>query len=143
EKFYAPQGEIEFKYLEGAVYSLLKCGECDLIFQREIPNDDLMERLYEHWIEPPKALLVALERGFPATYCSYAQEIMRIVAYLGKPPSSLHFLDFGMGWGQWAFMAKAFGCDAYGTELSRTRIDHARHRGIEVMTMREASDLRF
>jgi Methyltransferase domain len=143
EDFYAPQGGIEVDYLKGAVYSLLKCEECDLIFQRDILNDDLMERLYEHWIDPSKAMFRHLEGDFPELYCSDAQEIMRIIAYLGKPPFSLQFLDFGMGWSEWALMAKGFGCDAYGSELSRKRIDNANCKGVKVMTGKETPPLRF
>jgi SAM-dependent methyltransferase len=134
EHFYSPQGGIEFNYLEGAVYALLKCQKCDLIFQRDILNDDLMERLYEHWIDPSKAMLRHMEGDFPELYGAHVQEIMRIIAYFGRPPSSLQFLDFGMGWSGWALMAKGFGCEAYGAELSSKRIEYAKSKGLQVIT---------
>lgn len=44
EKFYSSQGMVEFEYLEGANYVLCDCNDCGLIFQKDIPNDSLMER---------------------------------------------------------------------------------------------------
>ena len=59
EDFYSPQGMVEFEYLEGASYVLCECNVCGLIFQRDIPNDSLMERLYERWIDPEKGIYSA------------------------------------------------------------------------------------
>ncbi|MCX7591386.1 MAG: class I SAM-dependent methyltransferase [Kiritimatiellae bacterium] len=50
---------------------------------------------------------------------------------MGRRPSRLSFLDFGMGWAEWALMARAFGCDAYGVEISEERIRHAEANGIK------------
>ena len=68
---------------------------------------------------------------------------MQFIAYFGGPPSSLSFFDFGMGWSRWALMAKAFGCDSYGTELSQARIEHARAGGITVLTWEQIPEHRF
>jgi SAM-dependent methyltransferase len=143
EGFYTPQGGVEFDYLHGAVYCLLQCGECGLIFQRDIPSDGLMERLYEHWIDPSKALSLALESDSLTSRCFNAQEIIQVIAYLNQKPCSLRFLDFGMGWGEWALMAKGFGCDVYGAELSKARIDHATSKGIKILTGKESPAPRF
>jgi SAM-dependent methyltransferase len=143
EAFYNPQGGVESAYLIGAVYSLYRCEVCGLIFQGEILNDALMERLYEHWIDPSTVLKYHLDTDFPDLYCAHAQEIMRIIAYYERPPSALRVLDFGMGWGEWALMAKGFGCDAYGSELSSTRIHYARSKGVKVLTRDEICALRF
>ncbi|WP_121357803.1 class I SAM-dependent methyltransferase [Flavisolibacter nicotianae] len=132
--FYSPQGGVEFAYLKDAVYRLCECTSCQAIFQQEIPNDTLLEKLYEEWLDPQLALLRHQKQDGLAYHRQHAEEIMQVIALLGKPPAQLHFLDFGMGWGQWALMAKAFGCTAYGTELSRERIAHARANGIHVIT---------
>ena len=67
----------------------------------------------------------------------------RIISFFGAVPSSLRFLDFGMGWGKWALMVKAFGCDSYGTELSKARIDHARSNGLAVITWQDIPQHQF
>jgi 2-polyprenyl-3-methyl-5-hydroxy-6-metoxy-1,4-benzoquinol methylase len=134
EEFYSSQGQIEFSYLEGAIYSLAECDTCQLIFQKQIPNDDLIAKLYEEWIDPETALIQYRKEDTLASHAAYAQEIMQILAYFNRAPSSLKFLDFGMGWGEWALMAKAFGCDSYGLDLSEERSEYARSNGIHVLT---------
>ncbi|MFC1559022.1 class I SAM-dependent methyltransferase [Gemmatimonadota bacterium] len=131
--FYSPQGGVEFEYLDGAVYALCECDGCGLIFQRDIPNETLMERLYEFWIDSKKVFSLHQKQDGLRYYSSYAQEIMQIISYFNAVPSSLCFFDYGMGWGNWALMAKAFGCESYGTELSKDRIEYALSNGIKVI----------
>jgi 2-polyprenyl-3-methyl-5-hydroxy-6-metoxy-1,4-benzoquinol methylase len=141
--FYSPQGAVEPQYLKGARYTLCECESCQAIFQKSIPNDFLMERLYEHWIDPARIMRVRREENRFELCCNAAQEVMQIVSFIGKNPSTLSFLDYGMGWGDWALMAKAFGCESYGTELSATRIEHARKNGIGILSFAELSSHRF
>lgn len=141
--FYSPQGMVEFNYLDEATYVLSECDVCGLIFQRDIPNDTLMERLYEHWIEPKIVFSQHQKQEGLSYYSCYAREIMQIISYFRKEPSSLCFFDFGMGWGKWALMAKAFGCDSYGTELSIGRMEYAKSNGIKVIKWDEIPQHRF
>lgn len=140
--FYTPQGMVESEYLDGALYVLCECQVCGLVFQRDVPGGILTERLYEHWIDPTKAVSEPQLQACLGYYSEYAQEIMQISAYIGAR-SSPRFLDFGMGWSQWALMAKAFGCDSYGTELSRERVAHAKANGIKVVEWEEIPQHRF
>ena len=141
--FYSRQGIVEFEYLVGATYALCKCAVCGMIFQRYIPNDDLMKRLYDHWIDPSKAFRQHQQQADLGYYSYFIQEIMQIIAYFQKNPSALSFLDFGMGWGKWAQMVKAFGCDSVGIELSTERIENAKLNGIKVITLNEINEQRF
>ncbi|MEZ4663629.1 MAG: class I SAM-dependent methyltransferase [Caldilineaceae bacterium] len=52
-------------------------------------------------------------------------------------------MDFGMGWGKWALMAKAFGCKSYGAELSAERIAYAESNGISVLQWDEMPNQDF
>jgi 2-polyprenyl-3-methyl-5-hydroxy-6-metoxy-1,4-benzoquinol methylase len=140
EAFYAPQGGIEFEYLSEARYILEECLECGLIYQAEIPNDFLMTKLYDQWIEPSKVFGDDDDLG---SYAEYAQEVMMLVAWLRRTPGSPTFLDFGMGWGRWLRMARAFGGDVYGTELSASRITYAQSEGIKVIAWDEIPEHRF
>jgi 2-polyprenyl-3-methyl-5-hydroxy-6-metoxy-1,4-benzoquinol methylase len=56
-----------------------------------------------------------------------------LVSFFNERPHNLKFLDFGMGWGKWCLMAKAFGCQVYGLELSESRIAYAKKHGITVL----------
>ncbi|MGO8698225.1 MAG: class I SAM-dependent methyltransferase [Limisphaerales bacterium] len=141
--FYSPQGMVEFEYLSGATYVLCECAVCGLIFQRDVPNKTLMERLYEHWIDPAKVFSMGQKEHDLGYYSYFAQEIMYIISYFRTKPACLSFLDFGMGWGSWALMAKAFGCDAYGTELSLERMKCAKSNGVKVIMWDEIPQYRF
>ena len=143
EEFYSPIGGVETEYLEGCLYVLSECRACRLIFQRDIPSGALMQRLYERWIDPRKIFARRRREDDLEYHASHAQEIMQIISFLGPLPSSLRFLDFAMGWSQWALMARAFGCDSCGTELSAARIDHARSNGLEIIAWEDVPRHRF
>jgi 2-polyprenyl-3-methyl-5-hydroxy-6-metoxy-1,4-benzoquinol methylase len=142
-EFYSPQGGVEFEYLDEASYVLCECDVCGMIFQRDIPNEILMARLYEHWIDPQEVLNQHQKEDGIEYYSYYAQEIMQIVSYFKRPPSSLSFFDFGMGFGKWALMAKAFGCESYGTDLSEECMEYARSNGIKTIRWDEIPQHRF
>jgi 2-polyprenyl-3-methyl-5-hydroxy-6-metoxy-1,4-benzoquinol methylase len=143
EAFYTPQGTVESDYLIGAKFILDECSNCGLIYQREIPNDFLMERLYEEWIDPQKSFDKYLKKQDAQHYAKCAHEVGMLLAYFGTAPDQLKFLDFGMGWGYWARIAQASGCHTYGTELSVTRVKHAMSHGINVITWDEIPIHRF
>jgi transcription elongation factor Elf1 len=141
--FYGPQGKVEFAYLEDATYALEECHDCGLVFQSEVPNDFLMEKLYEKWIDPEMAIKQHCETDDLNRYSGYAREVMVLIKYFNRIPSRLHLLDFGMGWGSWCMMAKAFGCKCYGTELSESRIGYAIGQGVEVLKWKDIPEYQF
>lgn len=144
KSFYDATGPgAEFEYLDGARYVLNECTHCGLIYQHEVPAPTLMERLYEHWLEP-KAVqrLVARERS-AQFYLWCAAEITRVLRFLGRPLEEVKFLDFGMGWGNWCLIAKGFGCEVFGAELSGVRVEHARRIGVEPVPWEQLGQQRF
>ena len=144
-EFYSPQGGIEFQYLQNEDYILCDCKYCGVIFQKKIPNEYLMERLYEHWIDPKKALENRNNRfnNNPGIYNNYINEIRNVSSCLKSSPSDTKFLDFGMGWGDWLLMANKLGFECYGLELSQSRIEYAESKGINVINWDEAKKLNF
>lgn len=144
-EFYSPQGGIEFDYVDNEKYILCNCKSCGLIFQKNIPNDFLMERLYDHWIDPIKAFENRNSRfkTNPEIHSNYAKEIMTIGSCFKKSPSDTRLLDFGMGWGDWLLMANGLGYESYGIELSESRIKYAESKGTKVISWEQAENLRF
>jgi len=129
---YGKSLDFDFCLLEKAQYSLLKCCDCALIFQENIPNSEMISEIYEKWIDPDAAM--HRQETYGISYFSrYGQDIQQLLGYLKKPLYKVKVLDFGMGWGRWALMAKAFGCEAYGTELSQQRIEYAQSHGIKMV----------
>jgi 2-polyprenyl-3-methyl-5-hydroxy-6-metoxy-1,4-benzoquinol methylase len=128
--FYASQGGVEFSYLEGVDFILDECLDCELIYQRAVPNFLLMHILYERWIDPSKQFRVYHLNHGVDYFARIADEIEALVRYFGKKPNELKLLDFGMGWAEWSHIASAFGCDVRGIELGQSKIDYARKFGI-------------
>ena len=83
--FYAPIGGVEPEYLEGSSYVLCECDVCRLIFQRDIPNEALMDRLYERWIDPEKIFNRHEQEDDLGYYSSYAQEVMQVMPPMIAP----------------------------------------------------------
>ena len=143
QEYYAVYGGVELEYLAGASFVLDECLDCGLVYQRFIPNDFLMNKLYEEWIDPGKVFDVKVKKRGIDHYEREAKEITTIARHFGRLPGDLELLDFGMGWGDWCRMAQAYGCSACGTELSQARIDHAGKFGVPVITWDEIAERRF
>jgi SAM-dependent methyltransferase len=123
-----------------------ECQDCGLVFQRSIPDEALSSELYGRWLGRNDPLAPSKPPMSMEYYTYMAQEIMQIVAFLQRRVGRerrLRFLDYGMGWGNWSQMAKAFGVDAYGVELSPTKAEHARGLGLLVLANDEVRSQRF
>lgn len=141
--FYSTQGTIEFRYLGEQDYVLVECLGCGMIYQREIPGEVLMYKLYEEWIDPRTVFELVEKRRSIGYYTGLISEVIRIIRQFDRPPMELQFLDFGMGWGHWCRAAQAFGCTVYGTELSTTRIEYAKQLGVRTLNSEEISKIKF
>lgn len=143
DDFYAEHGGVNHEVLKTVNYTLYECKECLLIFQRAVPTDEMLSWLYDGLIDPEVALSRHRNEEDIAGSANCATEIMQIIDFFSKPPSSLKLLDFGMGWGRWALMAKAFGCDIHGFEVSEKRLENATLNGINVVTWDEMTSHGF
>jgi len=119
--------------LTNGKYEIVKCCDCGFIWQAYILDDEWMERLYDTWISSQQSLNKKKCADI-SLFSAYARQV-EIIAYLlsGKSPFEINVLDFGMGWGYWCLMAKAFGYNVWGFELSEERIDFAAKNGIDVI----------
>ena len=68
---------------------------------------------------------------------------MQLIAFFDEILSKISVLDLGMGWARRALMAKAFGCDTYGVEISERRIEHAMSIGVNVLRGEDISHYSF
>ncbi|MEO8354235.1 MAG: class I SAM-dependent methyltransferase [Chthoniobacteraceae bacterium] len=141
--FYEPQGGVEFACLEDASFTLLECEVCGLIYQKFIANDALMERLYDRWIDPAKVFALIDGCQPPGYFMDLAKQVANLVDFFGRPAREISCLDFGMGWGHWCKMARTFGCEVAGVELSSARIEHAQRSGLTVLRPEEVVRQRF
>jgi 2-polyprenyl-3-methyl-5-hydroxy-6-metoxy-1,4-benzoquinol methylase len=141
-EFYGSQGKIELEYVDDAEYVLRECSACKLIFQEYIPNDFLMNKLYEEWIDPNIALKGQKEHDL-GYYRKLSIEIYNIIAYFNRKPDDLNFLNFGMGWGEWNLMVNAYGSSSSGMELSQERINHAKKHALKIIDWDEVPSNQF
>jgi len=106
------------------------------MWQVYIFDDAHMQLLYDVWISAEDSLQKKAEAPLSLA-AAYAREAYTIAALLGKPPHEITVVDFGMGWGHWCLMAKAFGYTIYGMELSKVRADYAAANGIPSAQLEE------
>jgi len=137
EAFYAPQGGIDLSSLEGGQYVLMECGQCSLIYQRDILSDRLMHRLYEEWIDPIRSLTIYEAETGVKHVLAQIRQIADLIHFTGRLPKQIQALDYGMGWGHWCRLAAAMGLDVRGHELSLAKAAHAAIYGIKNLSGQE------
>ena len=140
--FYAHVGRLDYTWLADAHYAVAHCPECGTWFQTAIPSDLLLGKLYEEWIDPTKSRQRFHEnRPLHETLaCAREVQVALALTRAGAPRTAL---DYGCGWGEWSRMMQAFGHEAWGTELSPTRREHALRQGIQVVAENELPDAAF
>ncbi|HEY7841669.1 MAG TPA: class I SAM-dependent methyltransferase [Gammaproteobacteria bacterium] len=126
------EGRIAKTALDGAEYRILLCEECGFVWQGEVLAADAMRVLYREWISAEDSLNKK-RFGAAALFSEYASQARRIAELIGKPPHETDVLDFGMGWGYWCRMARAFGYRVTGLEVAEDRRAHAQSMGIRVI----------
>jgi Methyltransferase domain len=126
------EGRARLGQLSGCFYELVRCERCELAYQRTVPGPGLLGELYDEWIpSSERERLARLRDVYVPDY--WAQQIHFIIEHLGLKPCDVTMLDFGMGWAEWASMARAYGCEVYGSELSVERIRYAHSIGIPTL----------
>jgi SAM-dependent methyltransferase len=128
--------------LSGWNYELLRCETCRLAFQRYVPGAMLLQDIYDRWISTKGIERDQADRTLDQS-AELAQEVHFLISESGLRPGSLQVLDFGMGWSKWLKMARAFGCQVSGTDLSVERQRYARSVGIEVLDWGDIPKRRF
>lgn len=121
-------------------YELRRCRTCGLAWQVAAPDDELALRLYD---DPGAFEAVARAHAGLDFYTSAAREVATIVAAFGRSPERLRFLDYGMGRGEWARLAGAFGVQSFGVELVGAAREHARSFGVVALAPDELSGRSF
>jgi 2-polyprenyl-3-methyl-5-hydroxy-6-metoxy-1,4-benzoquinol methylase len=127
------QGRINKEDLKGSNYEISKCLKCGFIWQAYVANDEGMKKLFYNIKSPSENSLNKKRCADISLFSKYAKQAESIALLLSKKPFEIDVLDFGMGWGYWCLMAKAFGYNVSGFEISEERIEFARKRGIDVI----------
>lgn len=133
--------------LDAAPYELQHCPRCDLVYQHHVGSRELLTDVYTKWCWQPSDPDVDYP-GYKEHLTEYklspsGHEVMIIAKYLRRPFDEIKLLDYGMGWGMFARIAKQLGVDVYGLELSQPQVEYAQRHGIKTITDEEIGDHRF
>ena len=122
--------------LKNESFTLAECLGCGLIYQVNILNDMLTEKLYDKWMNTDSTLDSSEYGGKKISLeiqGVHLQEAAKIVSFIGKPNHEIEVLDYGMGWGHWCLAAKALGCNVFGFDLSEVRSEYVRSNGVSTV----------
>ena len=128
--------------LSGADYELRKCRRCGLVYQRNVLTDEYSTLLYGKWLlegdaEPELSKI----RMAPSEHALYANELLMVGRFFGRPHHLVRLLDFGRGW--WCRMAIALGFEALGTDLAPGLVADARAQGVAALDIQQLPAERF
>lgn len=126
-------GRVPLDQLESGRYQLMQCAACRAIYQTEILLPEGLNALYETWIDPEQSFQKKFQAPL-SVRVGYARQIAQVIKSFSHPPHDLNILDFGMGWGAWLMVAKAYGVQAVGLELSPKRVAYAQQNGLMVVS---------
>lgn len=140
---FADQGTVDWSLLEDVMFVVDHCRRCDLIYQVNVPNDAMLEVIYTQMISP--AFLESFEDKLLTldNFHCIAGELSVLFKRLGKHPAEIRMLDFGIGQGRWARVARAMGATVYATEIGDDKKRQARALGMEVIDDADIDRMRF
>lgn len=140
---FSRQGVIDWALLAGVPFEVDKCATCDLIFQVQTPNDAMLEVIYTRMISA--GFLDDYERGLLTLdqFHRIAGEFTVLFEMIGKHPADITVLDFGVGQGRWARVARGMGATVYVTEIGDDKKALARTLGLEVIEDADVDTMTF
>lgn len=121
-----------FELVKELEYQLLECGNCGLIFQRNCFTEDFMGEIYQQRsLAPEVRAMGTVKQLYKSAF--YAEEVVTLIKVFKRNPGDIDVLDYGMGWGHWCSMAKAYGCNSFGFDVSERKKEFARENGISTV----------
>lgn len=140
---FSRQGVVNWGLLAGVPFEVDKCATCDLIFQVQVPDGAMLEEIYTRMISA--GFLDEYERGLLTLdqFHRIAGEFTVLFEMIGKHPADITMLDFGVGQGRWARVARGMGATVYVTEIGDDKKRLARTLGLEVIEDEDVDRMTF
>lgn len=133
------EGRLPREMMESDYFNVARCNNCGLLFQEYVLNDSNMYLLYEEWISPEKSRDKKLFADI-SLYKQCAIEVESICAFIHKKPHEINVLEYGMGWGHWSNMVKAYNYNVTGAEISKRRQAFAQKTNLRVIAETEQEE---
>ena len=131
----------------GGTFELDQCATCGLVFQKQVAGPETVAVLYDDQSMSPEETWRREEALYasPHALLGNSLELLRVLFYLNRPPSTITILDFGMGWAVHLRVAIGYGCACYGVEISKNKLEIAKGFGVTLVGVKEAIEqgLRF
>ncbi|MFZ1990007.1 MAG: class I SAM-dependent methyltransferase [Alphaproteobacteria bacterium] len=140
---YHSQGKVDWSYFEGTDFDVAECKTCDLIYQLHVPNNDVLDYVYNRMVEPSYLRALEQQRLTIDNFNRIAGELAVLFRITGKHPSEITFLDYGSGYGRWARVARALGATVFATETGEEKKRAAAEIGVKIIADSEIGDTRF
>ena len=117
-------------YLRDKKFSILKCFDCNFIWQKFIPNEEFSNLLYEKIID--KDISFNKSKNLESLLKKKNKfKFNAVFNYFHK--KKLNVLDFGAGWGSWLLSLDQNKANIFAYEISNTRKDYLIKNGINVL----------
>ncbi|MGC8829561.1 MAG: class I SAM-dependent methyltransferase [Verrucomicrobiia bacterium] len=124
------------EFLMNSRYIVRYCIGCAFYFKEFALEDDEAMTVYSLYEESSGCSLKSLRE-----YAHIAEDAMLI--RLLFPEKTPVVLDFAMNRGDWAAMAKAYGCDVYGSDIASFSKLKATEKGIKFIEFENLSENKF
>lgn len=133
ETHYNHQGTFDASRFKDASYTVAHCSICDLLFQVAVPTGAMLDYIYNDMIDP-----VVLDRGERQRITldsvdKIVGEMATLFRLTGKAPSEITMLDYGMGYGRYARIARGMGATVYATEIGEEKCQFATSLGVRII----------
>lgn len=119
ERFYSKRFWDDYNngMLNELVYKIVKCDDCDFIFQYEVLNETGMKILYNDWLDQELLLQYYSEKK-PV---KHTQNLLKILGKALKNQTGLQILDYGAGYGGFCALSLKYGFNTFAYELSNDK----------------------
>jgi SAM-dependent methyltransferase len=140
---YKGQGTVNLDYLAGTDFIVDACDACGTIYQRHVPNDRLLDKIYNEFISQETLYPRAMRNLTMEWFKLRSGELIELFSLLPKQPGEVKFLDYGFGYGSWSRVALALGAEVYATEISAEKIAYGGAIGVKMVDEAALSGMQF
>jgi SAM-dependent methyltransferase len=111
-----------------AVFPLVRCRRCAMVFASRLPDADFLSALYDRVIQKAECIAGSENRPGYARRLRYVAELLE----LAPPADPLRALDYGSGLGVTLRILRACGVEASGFDPSALRGDYVREHDLPI-----------
>jgi len=124
------QSRILLSILDNYKFHILKCNNCNFIWQEVQPIGKIAFKLYEEIIDQNKSYL---KNKYLSKKIKNKVKLEEKLMENYFPSKKIKVLDFGAGWGNWLDHLDKEKFDLFAFELSKTRSIHLKNKGIKIL----------